>query len=160
MNKIDLTKEHNKLVRELQKQIQSLGLILMSHGGVFSEGFRPDIVINVGGCKDDWVIIDVINSRRQITHDIGGLLTVKANVENIGYPVRGIIAVFSDRIRTETITKHIYLIRQHPNFIITQPSDFKDTIQDLMVQSAKEKLDKLGYITSYILKKPETQKKE
>lgn len=158
MNKIDLTKEHNELVRELENEIHSLGLLAMSRAGVFSKGFRPDIVTNVGGCYDDWVIIDVINTSSSLRRDISGLLFTKANAEKKGYSIRGILGVCSDRIKTAK--NYIALIEQYPNFILIRRSDFKDTLKMWMIESAKGKLDKLGYITSYILKKPETQKKE
>jgi hypothetical protein len=126
----------------------------MSRSGVFSRGFLPDIVVNVGGGSDDWVIIDLINTSSSLKRDIAGLLAIKANAEKKGYSIRGILGVCTNRIRT--IENYAALIEQYPNFIMVRPSDVKFVLKKWMFESAKEKLNKLGYITSYILKKTDT----
>jgi hypothetical protein len=151
MSKVDPSKEHDELVREIEKEIESLGLLTMRRAGVFSRGFLPDIVVNVGGGCEDWVIIDVINTSSSLKRDIAGLLTIKANAEKRGYSIRGILGVCSNRIRT--IENYTALIEQFPNFIMVRPPDVKVYLERWMFESAKEKLNKLGYVTSYILKR-------
>jgi hypothetical protein len=153
MKRMANSKEHDELVREIEQEISSLGLLLMTRRGVFAKGFLPDIVINVGGSVSDWVIIDVINTPDSLKRDIAGLLTIKTNVEKKGYSVRGILGVCGNRIRTTE--NYDALVEQYPNFFMVLPQDVKSYLEMLMFESAKEKLDKLGYITSslHILKR-------
>jgi len=151
MSKIDLIREHDELVQRIEKEIESLGLLIMRRTGVFSRGFLPDIVVNIGGGYDDWVIIDVINTSSSLKRDIAGLLTIKANAERKGYRIRGMLGVCSNRVRTTV--NYAALIEEYPNFWMVRPSEVKFCLEDWMVESAKEKLNKLGYITSYILKR-------
>jgi ribosomal protein S17E len=153
MKRIASSKEHDELVREIEQEILSLDLLIMSRRGVFSKGFLPDVVTNVGGSNSDWVIIDVINTPDSLKRDIAGLLTIKTNAEKKGYSVRGILGVCGNRIRT--IENYIALIEQYPNFFMVLPQDVKDYLKMMMFESAKEKLNRLGYITSllHILKR-------
>jgi hypothetical protein len=87
--------EHNRLVRELKRQIHSLNLMPYFRGGVFSKGFTPDIVINIGGTIHDWVVIEVINSPRMLKHDLAGLYIVSTNLQAEGQSVRKNVVILN-----------------------------------------------------------------
>jgi len=63
------------------------------------------------------------------------------------------LGVCGNRIRTTE--NYDALVEQYPNFFMVLPQDVKSYLEMLMFESAKEKLDKLGYITSslHILKR-------
>jgi hypothetical protein len=153
MNKNHLSrdKEHDYIVRELREKIYSLGLGTFSRRGVFHEEYIPDILTKVGVSDYDWVAVEVINANRRLKHDIAGLLYLNENVKKAGLSCIGLIAVVTKNIsNTKCVAP---LTSKTSNFILIQASEFEDILKLLMVASAKNTLDKLGYITRYVLPK-------
>lgn len=137
-----LISDHAKLVKEVEAQIRSLGLMVMSKTGAFCQGFNPDIITNVGGSVDDWVIIDVINTQESLARDIGGLLVVKANIEKTGHWVRALIAIRGGKVTKTSGVKA--LIHRTPNFWLLELDSLKYILKALMLRSAKETVRKYG----------------
>jgi hypothetical protein len=150
-NPLSKDKEHDYLLRELREKIYSLGLGMLRRTGVFHEEYIPDILTKVGAGDDDYVAIEVINDNKRMKHDIAGLIYLDENVKKAGISCRGLIAVVTKNI---TNTKCVGpLTSKTPNFILIRASEFEDILKLLMVASAKNTLDRLGYITRYVLPK-------
>jgi hypothetical protein len=137
--------EHNKLVRELRRQVHSLDLIVYTRGGMFSKGFTPDIVTNIGGTIHDWVLIEVINSQRMLKHDLGGLYIVNTNLKDEGQSIRkNIIMVSSTNIThnqwcdTLPLVEQLRSLRQS-NFIAIWSKDV-NYFTDFLKQTIREHL--------------------
>ena len=145
--------EHGRLVRELRSQVRSLELIVYSASGIFSKGFTPDIVTNIGGTINDWVLIEVINSQRMLKHDLAGLLIVNTNLKAEGQSIRkNIVVISSANITHDQWCDTLPLVEQlrsvgQSNFIGIWSKDvsgFTDLLKQVMRERLLEKVENIN----------------
>jgi hypothetical protein len=143
--------KHSELVRELKRQIRSLDLIDYTRGGIFSKGFTPDVLINLGGTIHDWVVIEVINSQRMLKHDLGGLIIVNSNLKAEGQSIReNIVVINSANITHDQWCDALPLVDQlrsndRSNLICLRSEDisvFTSWLKRIMLESLIEKIEK------------------
>jgi len=104
-------KSHDEVVEWLQSCIRTLGFIIYSKHGVFCKGFNPDIVTNISGTSDGWILIDVVNSDDSLLRDIAGLQVVRANIESFtNYKVRRLYCAVTQNVSVNILrnTSHFF----------------------------------------------------
>lgn len=139
--------EHQGLVEQIRGKLHELGLMTWRKSGVFSQGFIPDILTNVGGTQHDWVIIEVINTQESLVRDIGGLLVVLANIEKTGQSVRRIIVATSRHVEDVSVVSA--LTEKEDKFRFTySPTDASGDVEillrHLMVEASRDTLAKMS----------------
>lgn len=122
-------KTHLELVNYIRNTIVSEGLIIFKAHGAFSEGFIPDIITNIDGTRNGWILIDVINNQESVLRDIAGLLVVKANVEKTGDKIIAILCPVSYNV--ETAKFMTAFLRQYPDVIIFHIEEFRPILQSI-----------------------------
>ena len=146
-------REHGRLVQELRSQVRSLELIVYTAGGIFSKGFTPDIITNIGGTVHDWVVIEVINSQRMLKHDLAGLLIVNTNLKAEGQSIRkNIVVISSPNITHDQWCDTLPLVDQlisldQKNFIGIWSEDvgnFKNLLKQVMQERLLEKVENVN----------------
>jgi len=135
---------HQEFVRMLREEIQSLELYFLPVNKFICRGFKPDIAVLVGATSDDKVIIDAINDPRSLNHDIAGLLKIMTNLDKEGVRYRKVIGVCSERIKDKDISNCKALIEQYRKFVLIRPWEYKTLLQQLMLESAREKIEKVN----------------
>jgi len=121
--------EHDVAVRRLEDEICSLGLMVWRKTGPFSQGFSPDIITNIDGTTNGWILIDVLNKDDSANRVIGGLLVVKANVEKAGNEIKGVLLAVTENVNS---LKDQRALLDKENIIAFRRNEFKAFIQSLM----------------------------
>jgi hypothetical protein len=114
--------EHNQIVRKIERIIEKeLGLMKYPKKAPFTSGFIPDILTNIGGTNNGWVIIDIINSQESLVRDIGGLLVCKANAEHAGCGICAVFALATSKVTDEKPVRKFIDTVQDFNLLIGRP---------------------------------------
>lgn len=82
-------REHDTIVKELKEMLESKGIKCLpfhrNSAEVMRKGFTinpktqvtafiPDIIIQASEAKDDLIVVEYVNSKRQLTYDVRGLM--------------------------------------------------------------------------------------
>jgi hypothetical protein len=142
--------EHNCIVHMIEKILQQdFGLIKHCKTRPFTSGFIPDIVTNIDGTNNGWIIVDVINSQESLVRDVGGLLVSAANAEDATYGICAVIALASSKVTDEKpVMKlvsqisnfHLILDKPKANFFVM----FRITIRELLRDALRDRLNGLN----------------
>jgi len=129
-------KTHQELVNFVKGVISSEGLIIYAAKGPFSEGFIPDVITNIDGTRNGWVLIDVINNQESVLRDIAGLLVVK---EERGDRVRAILCAASHNV--EGVRFMRAFLKQYPEVDPFRIEEIRAVIRVLRKLKESQKLE-------------------